>query len=196
VDSKGVSQDTLLTYNVSTGALQEQKLATIDLFNRVAWSPDGKYFAGAYMDKGLVYVVDLHTGQIAYTYSGPGTVVDLDWSPDSQRVVSGFGDGLDETRVWDATTGAHVVTHKGGTTPAWSPDGKYIATARTDPSGKQQIDTIEIWDAQTAQNVYTYKANQGHVYALAWSPDSTSIASGEGNYNGKLSDVRVWRAIA
>jgi WD40 repeat protein len=137
----------------------------------------------------------MHTGQIVYTYSGPATVVDLAWSPDSQRVVAGFGDGLDEARIWDATTGAHVVTHKGGTTPAWSPDGKYIATARMDPTGKQHIDTIEIWNAQTAQNVYTFTANQGHIYALAWSPDSKSIASGEGSDNGKLSDVRVWRAI-
>jgi WD40 repeat protein len=88
------------------------------------------------------------------------------------------------------------MTHQGGTLPAWSPNGQYIATGRTDPTGKAQNDQIQIWDAATGKTIYVYKGDQNHVYALAWSPNSKYIAAGEDSDDDNTSDVRVWAAFS
>lgn len=196
-DAPNGPMNKLVTFDLATGAKQsEVNMALSGQLNQVAWSPDGNYLAAAYAEQSRVYVVNLHTGQVVYTYNGPAKVTDLTWSPDSQRIASGFGNGKDITQVWDALTGNNVVTHQGGTLPAWSPNDKYIATGRTDPTGKAQNDEIQLWDAATGKTIYVYKSDQGHVYALAWSPNSKYIAAGEGGGNGKTSDVRVWAAFA
>jgi WD40 repeat protein len=197
-DSPNGPTNKLVTFDVATGVKRsEVVLAAFGDWNRVAWSPDGNYLAAAYFEKSQIYVLNLKTGQIAYTYNGPAAATDLAWSPDSKRVATGFGDGKDTTQVWDALTGGNLVTHQGGTLPAWSPDGKYIATSRTDPSGKQKQDQILVWDAATGQTIYTDNGSKGYIYALAWSPDSKYIASAGIDRNRATSnEVRVWRAIA
>ena len=65
------------------------------------------------------------------------------WSPNGKRIASGYDDGT--VQVWDALTGAHVVTYRGHpnsiNTVAWSPDGKYIVSASKDA-------TIRVWQVQ------------------------------------------------
>jgi WD40 repeat protein len=184
----------LVTFDVATGKQSEVTLALSGQLHQVAWSPNGNYLAATDADQSRVYVINLDTGQAVYTYNGPAKVTDLIWSPDSKRIASGIGQGKDITQVWDALTGNNVMTHQGGTLPAWSPNGQYIATGRS--AGKAQNDQIQIWDAVTGKTIYVYTGDQGHVYALTWSPDSKYIAAGENSEDGKTSDVRVWAAFA
>jgi len=51
---------------------------------------------------------------------------------------------------------------------AWSPDGKYIASAGDD---------VEVWSVATGRTFYTFTKNASPIKCLAWSPDGKYIAS-------------------
>ena len=48
--------------------------------------------------------------------------------------------------------------------------------------------TVQVWDASTRGNVFEYNGSGGEVFAAAWSPDGTRIASG-----GSGTTVQVWQ---
>jgi WD40 repeat protein/energy-coupling factor transporter ATP-binding protein EcfA2 len=54
---------------------------------------------------------------------------------------------------------------------AFSPDGRYLATASYDSS-------VKLWDAQTGRELRTFNDHSSVVNGLAFSPDSTRLASG------------------
>ncbi|HEY4035235.1 MAG TPA: serine/threonine-protein kinase [Ktedonobacteraceae bacterium] len=117
----------------------------------------------------------------------------IDWSPDGTRIVSG---GRDKTvQLWHAFTGKPILTYRGHSSAegysstvgvsvvAWSPDGALIASGSWDK-------TVQVWDATNGKQVYTYLDHLASILAVAWSPDSTRIASvGRGD-----STVDIWDA--
>lgn len=96
--------------------------------------------------------------------------------------------GCDENAiiVWDTgvrkriaafhhhTSGVHAI--------AWSPDGRYLASA-----GDDRI--VQLVDTMQWKPVYTYLGHQNSwwVRTLSWSPDNHFIASGDHDGN-----VHVW----
>jgi WD40 repeat protein len=69
-------------------------------------------------------------------------------------------------------------------TIAWSPDGKYIASA-----GKDTY--VQVWLADTAKGFYQYSGHTGTVRRVAWSPDGKYIASA-----GDDRVVRIWTPLS
>ncbi len=70
------------------------------------------------------------------------------------------------------------------TSLAWSPNGKWLASASYDK-------TVHVWDANSGKQLATYKEHRDRVNALAWSPDSTKLVSASDD-----GTARIWNALA
>lgn len=66
---------------------------------------------------------------------------------------------------------------------AWSPDGRYIASA-----GRDRV--VLIWDVTSGSVVSAYRNHRDEIWCLAWSPDSRYVVSG-----GADATVQVWEAL-
>jgi WD40 repeat protein len=65
---------------------------------------------------------------------------------------------------------------------AWSPDGKYIASA-----GEDKI--MQVWEAATARTFLTCAGHSDWINAVAWSPDGMHIVSASSDKT-----ARIWNA--
>jgi WD40 repeat protein len=191
----GSGDGTVQVWNALTGkhllTIGEQyaKGAPIE-WNTVAWSPDGKRIAIG--GSGDVQIVDATTGKnVGYYGYHSGTVHSVAWSPNGQYIASAT-DGYVE--IWNVAAVKNVYSYLRNSpdafTVAWSPDGKRVASGWSDG-------IVEVWDALTGKNAYIYRGHAdfypGHyssgqsVNSVAWSPNSTQIASG-----GSDDTVQVW----
>ncbi len=106
-------------------------------------------------------------------------------SPDG-KVLAVAADGL---QLWSTATGLRI----GGTQPtadaegpvAFSPDGSLVAAIGTD--GKARL-----WEVATQQEIGTpMTAGPGPVYALAFSPDGTTLVTADAG-GGSSGNARMW----
>jgi Tol biopolymer transport system component len=189
------TSDHRVTYTLSPSAntqVDHEVFATT-----VSWSPDGKHLAIA---DGDVQIWDTTSGRLETRYfpqisSLRGTFNSAAWSPDGKYVAGVYTTTDSNTGVciWDVSTGKLVHTFatdngKASGSPtanlAWSPNSKYLAV---------NGDTISVWNATTAQKV-SQLPHQDFAGPMAWSPDSTRIATQSVNVQ-KVLALRIWNAL-
>ncbi|KAH7918030.1 WD40 repeat-like protein [Leucogyrophana mollusca] len=138
----------------------------------VAYFPDGRRIAGATNDDKTVIIWDVKSGrQDGQPLLHNSSVRWIAISPNGSRIASGMEGGM---VVWDALTRQAVHEIKGGVYRlAYSPDGRWIATAPTDAARE-----IWLWDADTGRLGRKPLRCDGDVFCVAFSPDGTQIAAG------------------
>jgi hypothetical protein len=170
-----VSPERIWLCDVATGAARTVALPAA---RQVALSPDLDHAAAI---KRSVTVVDTGSGASVTTYSGHGDAhfwtlkgaVVAAFSPDGDEIATGGLDG--HVRVWATTTGAErlaVPAHEELLSAlAWSPDGRWLASAgRLDYS-------VRVWDAATGLQVAELPGGSDRqAGALAFASDGSALA--------------------
>ena len=106
--------------------------------------------------------------------------------PDGKTLVS---TGSDNTlRRWDVGTGGLRDTHRLKAAEvrsvAVSPDGKWVAAGT-------RYGVVKVLDTGKAKEVAVLQGHAGDVWAVAFSADGATLASGDGDWN-RPGDVRLW----
>ncbi len=160
--------------------------------NTVAFSPDGKTIASA--NGGLIRMWDTQGASLRLWYARTGErlahytdhidqVYTVVFSPNGKLLASS---GLDSRlRLWDAGTGHHIATLRGGGyAAAFSPNGKLLANAY---GGDGITGTIGLWDVHTGELRHILKGYHGLLTCLAFSPDGKTLVSSSGD-----SEIIFW----
>ena len=164
--------------------------------NQLAFSPDGRLLASAGLQDSTVVVWSVPSWKVEKVIGGfqgltKGEYFEataVAFSPDS-RTLAVVANGsvsshllvLFSTSRWLKIRQASI-SSSSVWTDAYSPDGKYIATASDDGTAK-------VWDARTVANVAVLKGHTGFVADAAFSPDSQWLVT-----SGVDDTVRLWSA--
>ena len=180
-------------WSVETGEQLDSLQAGSLQINGVAFDPRGDRLAIASGNisgsGGSAAVFDLKAGQKRTTLEGTsGSVYDIEFSRHGRWIAA--GDIQNKVLVWDSVTGeAKHTLHDAGRKVAFSPDGKFLATA--DAWTPQRVKATKVWDLKTGRLIRTYFDG---FNCLAFFPDGSRIVTA--GLKGSFKDtVRVWTGM-
>jgi WD40 repeat protein len=149
------------------------------LVGTVVWSPDGTSVSTGSVD-GLIHIWNAEGELISQLSGHHSPVTCVDWSEDSQYLISVAGD---ELRLWNVQRGEQLLVieaHPVGISEViWAANG-YTVTGGTD--GK-----LCWWSLESGERLLVRDAHEGTVQALRISPDKNRLASG-----GVDGSIKIW----
>jgi serine/threonine protein kinase len=155
-------------------------------------SPDGSMLAVG-GDANTIQVYDLEVRRLKATLKGhTHAVKSLDFSPDGKLLASAGGTVV---RLWETATWRDTGDFEHNPEVLcvrFSPDGKLLAISDGEsdlPHYKLLPTAIILWDVATRKEVRWLRGHTNSIWALAFSPDGKSLASGSADQTVKFWDT-------
>jgi WD40 repeat protein/Leucine-rich repeat (LRR) protein len=180
--------DVVAVFDARTGELLRTLTGHTGRVYSVAFSPDGKFLAGANWlwtgEKRTIKIWDLTTGEVTATLGGhTGNIWSVAFTPDGKSVLTSAADGL---KMWNPKTGEAVRTLDVQGEAFWqfgfSPDGKRVVC------GDLTSKTAKVLDPDTGALLATLSEHANGVTAAAFSADGKWLATGND------SELLLWDA--
>ncbi|RKU33566.1 hypothetical protein C6499_01160 [Candidatus Poribacteria bacterium] len=146
----------------------------------VTFSPDGKRLAtGSSDDTNRLWDVASGEEIAEFPLDKPRTLMEIAFSPCGNLIAGGlFG----ELRVWCAESLTTLLAMPQPETQkpyalAFSPCGRYLASGTWWQKGMEKM-AIRLWDVANGENIATLWGHPTDIQSIAFSPDSTLLATG------------------
>ena len=199
--AKALHDGTVIVWDPTTGEELLTFPAHLNDIYDVAFHPDGIHLATAGGIDGTVKVWDISPqGSREWLTLAGLTEARAVYSLDGTRLATPGPDNM--AIIWDAATGAELVTLAGHTDTLWglafSPDGSRLATSSRDL-------TAEVWDATSGEELLTL-SQAGHgdgefgagfrgIMAVAFSPDGKRLATAGADGTAIMWDAATGQAL-